>query len=518
MSSAYVTQPLHRLLQHRPQRCATVCGGTRRSYRQLVDRVSRLASALQQLGMRPGDRVGILSPTSDCFLEAYYAIWWGGGVVNPINTRWSMHEVAYSLDHCDTRLLIVDSSFAGKVDELVNRSQSLHVIICTGFRVPSGMFSYEALIDEHAPVADTVRANEDLAGIFYTGGTTGLPKGVMLSHTNLTHGALSLILHGAVLEGDVGLHVAPMFHLADAMFALSLTEQGGTHVMLPGFEPSATLSILESESINAVLLVPTMIQMLVDHPEASRMRLGALRQMIYGASPISESLLGRALDWLPHARFLQAYGQTEMSPVVSILGPQWHESGSRSKLRSAGRAALGTEVRIVDTDGHEVPRGTVGEIIARGPGVMLGYWNDPEQTARSLRNGWVHTGDAAYMDEDGFIYVVDRLKDMIVSGGENVYSAEVENALAQHPAVAACAVIGIPDVHWGEAVHAVVVLKSGVVASVEQLMQHCHTLIAGYKCPRSVEIRASLPTSAAGKVLKTELREPYWKHRSRLVG
>jgi acyl-CoA synthetase (AMP-forming)/AMP-acid ligase II len=243
--------------------------------------------------------------------------------------------------------------------------------------------------------------------------------------------------------------------------------------------------------------------------------------VLYGASPISEALLARTLEQLPGARFSQAYGQTEMSPLISILPADCHDlrSGHRGKLRSAGRAVPGVEVRIVDAAGVEVPRGSVGEIAARGPGVMLGYWNQPGLTAAVIRDGWMHTGDGAYLDEDGFLFIVDRVKDMIVSGGENVYSAEVENAIALHPGVASCAVIGIPDERWGEAVHAIIVCKPGTPApSADELREHCRALIAAYKSPRSLEVRDSLPLSGAGKVLKTVLREPYWERQTRRVG
>jgi acyl-CoA synthetase (AMP-forming)/AMP-acid ligase II len=266
-----------------------------------------------------------------------------------------------------------------------------------------------------------------------------------------------------------------------------------------------------------VLLVPTMIQMLVDHPAMKAgPDIGSLKRVVYGASSISEAVLDRAMAALPGVEFFQAYGMTELSPVATI-NPAWYHTaeGRRAgKLRSGGRASFGTEVRIVDDVGVEVARGTVGEVAVRGPNVMLGYWNQVEQTAAALRNGWMHTGDGAYMDDDGFIFVVDRMKDMIKSGGENVFSAEVENALAQHPAVAACAVIGVPSETWGEAVHAVVVVKPGATVSQAELIAHCRTCIAGYKCPRSVEMREALPLSGAGKVLKTVLRKPFWEGRA----
>lgn len=520
MSTIHLTQAIHRAVRQHPQRLATVCGGRRRTWAEVGDRIARLASGLRELGMRPGDRVGILSLNSDRYLELYFAVWWGGGVANPINFRWSTAEIAYSLDDCDTRILVVDDAYAPMAEELVARAKSLRTIIhaCDG-TARAGMFDYEQLVADHAPIDDALRRNDDLAGVFYTGGTTGQPKGVMLSHANLYGGAMVGVAERVAREHDVGLHAAPMFHLADGMFLLVLSMLGCTQVIVPAFVPEVVLDAMQNERVSTALLVPTMIQMLVDHPRLPEFRLESLKQVVYGASPISEALLERAMQRLPAAGFLQCYGQTEMSPIVTVLPPPCHtDAAQRHRLRSAGRPAIGVEVKIVDGDGRELPMNAVGEIAARGGGVMQGYWNKPAQTAAALRDGWMLTGDGAYMDEDGFVFVVDRVKDMIVSGGENVYSAEVENAIAQHPAVATCAVIGVPDPRWGEAVHAVVVCKSGAAVSAEEIKAHCRTLIAGYKCPRSVELRDALPLSGAGKVLKTVLREPYWKHQARKVG
>ena len=291
---------------------------------------------------------------------------------------------------------------------------------------------------------------------------------------------------------------------------------GSTHVMLPSFEPLAVLRTLQDESVTETILVPTMIQMLVDHPQAGDFDLSHLQILLYGASPISESLLKRAMALLPNAGLLQAYGMTELAPLATLLLPQDHLV--ESKMRSAGRAGLCADVRIVDENDQELPRGQVGEVVVRGPHVMLGYWNRPEATAEALKNGWMHTGDGAYMDDDGYVFVVDRIKDMIVTGGENVYSAEVENAIAQHAAVANCAVIGVPSETWGETVHAVVVLKAGAALTTEALSAHCAERIPKYKCPRSLSFIEALPLSGAGKVLKRDLRKPFWDNHQRGVG
>jgi long-chain acyl-CoA synthetase len=518
MATLNLTMSLSRALQQRPDKLATIFRDRRRTYREFGDRVARLAGALRKLGMGAGDRVAMFALNSDRYLEYYYGVWWGGGAVNPVNTRWSAAEIAYSLDDCDTRILLIDDNFLPMLGELRQRAKSLQQIVYVGDGpAPEGLLDHEALIAQADAVDDAVRANDEVAGVYYTGGTTGFPKGVMLTHSGLLCNSLMLIAEGMCPEDTIGLHSAPMFHLADGMFQGMLALRQATQVFLPQFNPQEVMKAIEAERVTAAVLVPTMIQMLVDHPSIGDYRLDSMRLMIYGGSPINQALLGRAMQRLPQTQFTQLYGMTEMSPVSTLLPPGDHVIGAK-RLSSGGRATFTSEVRIVDELGHEVPRGTIGEIAARGPGVMKGYWNKPEETAAVLRNGWMHTGDGGYMDEDGYLFIVDRVKDMIVTGGENVYSIEVENAIARHPSVASCAVIGIPSEQWGETVHGVVVLKPGEQLDAEALKAHCKTLIANYKCPRSVEFVAALPVSGTGKVLKNKLREPFWAGRERRVG
>ena len=517
----YLTQALHRAVQQHPKRIAVRFGERQSTFTQLADRVARLAGALQALGMQTGDRVAMLSLNSDRYLEYQMAVPWGGGVLNPCNIRWSAAEILYSLEDSGSSILLVDETFRGLVEQFRSKSTTLReVVYCGEGATPAGMHNYEALLAKTTPVPDAVRRGEDLAGIFYTGGTTGFPKGVMLSHTNLCSSALAIHSEGLAAPGGTYLHAAPMFHLADMGFSNVHWIEGNTHTIFPAFNPEGVLDTLERDRVTVVLLVPTMIQMLVDHPAMKKPRdLSALNTIVYGASPIAEAVLERAMAALPGVGFVQAYGMTELAPLATVNPAFYHtvEGRKLGKLRSAGRASYCIELRIVDADGQEVPRGTVGEVVVRGPNVMQGYWNKPEQTAAALKGGWMHTGDGAWMDEDGFIFIADRLKDMIISGGENVYSAEVENALAQHPAVAACAVIGVPSDEWGESVHAVVVRKPGQDVSADALIAQCKSLIAGYKCPRSVDFVDALPLSGAGKVLKTKLREPFWLGRERAV-
>ncbi|MBO3273799.1 long-chain-fatty-acid--CoA ligase [Pseudomonas schmalbachii] len=518
----YITQGLHRHLQQRPHATAIRYLGRGISYAEFGDRVARLAGALQKLGVASGDRVAMLSANSLRYIEYYLAVPWADAVVNPVNYRWSLAEIVYSLDDSGTTVLMVDDNYKHLGQQILDTAKTVRTLIYAGDgETPDGMLSYEALIAESEPVEDARRGGDSLLGIFYTGGTTGFPKGVMLSHIGVCFNAMASQVMGRCVAGTVFLHSMPMFHLADFAAMVSLFISGGTHVVLPAYTPKALLEAVHNEKINEILLAPTMIQMLLDYreanPEAKEYDLGSILRIGYGASPITPALLKRAREMFPSAGFAQGYGMTELSPGATQLTAEYHspEHEASGKMHSAGKPYSHVEVRIVDENDNEVPRRTVGEIVVRGPSVMLGYWNKPEATAEALRNGWMHTGDGGYMDEDGFVYVCDRLKDMIVSGGENIYSAEVETAISSHPAVAQAAVIGIPSDKWGETVHAVIVLKPGCNATQDEIVAHCRERIAGYKCPRSIEFSEALPLSSVGKVLKTELRKPFWEGRAR---
>jgi acyl-CoA synthetase (AMP-forming)/AMP-acid ligase II len=515
----YLTQGLCRAVQKKPDAIATIFRERRQTFRQLADRVARLATVFKSLGLKPDDRVAILSLNSDRYIEFYLAIWWAGGAANPVNIRWSANEIAYSLDDCGTEILIVDDAFVDVAGAVIATSKGLkHTLYWGEHETPAAMSGLEALIAAAAPVVNADRGGNDLAAVCYTGGTTGFPKGVMLSHANLIGSALGLVGSGEPV-GPIYLHAAPMFHAADMLLFISSLMLESTHVVIPSFEPVGMMQVIAQEAVTDTIIVPTMIQMLADHPRLHEFNLRSLQRLYYGASVISEAVLIRATQALPSTRFIQVYGMTELAPLVTLLPSYYHTEAGRKlgKHRSAGRATIMSEVRVVGADDVELPRGEVGELAARGPMMMLGYWNKPEETATALRGGWMHTGDGATMDDEGFVYIVDRMKDMIVTGGENVYSAEVENAIAAHPAVATCAVIGIPHELYGEAVHAVVVLVTGATADAEDIRAHCRARIAGYKCPRSVEFRTALPVSGAGKILKRELRKPHWEGRQRMV-
>lgn len=512
----YLTQSLHRNTQQDPDGIATLFGDRVRTWSQSRDRIARLAAGLGSLGVRAGDRVAMLGLNSDRYHEYLFATWWLGAVVTPVNIRWSPAEIAYSLDDAGASVLLVDDEFSPLLGQIRAAAPTVTTVVyCGDATRPDGSVAFESLLGQEA-VEDLRIGGDALAGIFYTGGTTGFPRGVMLSHTNLLTSALGSCAAGSFMTpGGRLLHAAPMFHLADLAAWTARNLLGGSHVIVPAFAPAAVLAAIERDRPTDALLVPTMLQALVDSPAAQQADLTSLTNVTYGASPISEALLDRIGRLLPHVSLTQAYGMTEVAPVATLLSP--HDHADPLLRRSAGRAAPHAEVRVVDADDVELPRGQVGQIVVRGSHVMLGYWSQPEQTAATVIDGWMHTGDGGYMDENGYVFVVDRIKDMIVTGGENVYSVEVENAIARHPAVAACAVIGVPDDEWGERVHAVVTLQPNSVLDIDNLREHTKSLIAGYKAPRSLEIVDALPLSGAGKVLKRELRERHWAGQERAV-
>ena len=512
-----VTQPLLRNRQQIPDQIATVDGERRHTWAQLVERVARLADGLQALRVAPGERVGVIALNSDRHLEIFFAVPWAGGVIVPINYRWSAPEIAFSLSDSGTRVVFIDHAFWHLAQALRTLVEHPLTLICIDAAPPDADALHDALIDGHGAIEEFPNGRDSLSGIFYTGGTTGRAKGVMLSHGNHVANTLQYITMVGAVPDTVYLHAAPMFHIADALYVYAITHIGGRHIFIPRFEAQACARSLQDHAVTDIILVPTMIQMLLEQEGFKEFDLSRLQRMFYGASPMPEAVALDLLRKLPWVAACQLYGQTESAPLLTALESRYHTADG-GRLRSAGRALPATEIKIVDQQGHQLPHGEVGEIVVRSPNVMLGYWGREDATREVLRDGWLYTGDAAYMDADGFIFISDRLKDMIISGGENVYSTEVENAMYQHPEVAQCAVIGVPDDKWGERVHAIVVPRPGRNPAPAELIAHCRRLIADYKCPRSVSFREeALPLSGAGKVLKTELRKPFWAGRARQV-
>lgn len=511
------TQGLHRAVQQYPQRKASVCDDRSQTFAELTERVGRYASGLAAHGVTREARVAILALNSDHYIETYFAIAWRGAVCVPLNFRWSEAEIAFALNDCEASVLIVDRQFAQMVDALRDHCPGLKTVIEMGSH-DTAFVSAESLIAEAAPIEDVRAVSGDLFGIFYTGGTTGRSKGVLLTHGNLMMSGLSMIAAGPFGEGTIGLHVAPMFHLADMCMMICLILRGGTHVVMPMFDPGGVPGLVEENGVTDILLVPAMLQAMVDHPSLTASDISSLRTILYGASPAPEALLKRTMEKLPEVSLVQGYGMTESAALICTLSADAHrDTANPQRLRAAGRAVSDVELRILATDGSPLPQGEIGEITCRGPNVMQGYLGLEAQTADALKDGWLHTGDLGYLDDEGYVFIVDRAKDMIISGGENVYCSEVENAIASHPSVAMVAVIGIPDADMGEKVHGAIVLKPDQSLSLDQLQEHCRQHISGYKLPRSLEVLDALPISGAGKILKTELRKPFWQDQERAV-
>lgn len=517
----YLSQCVNRAAQINPNGLATLFGDRKYTWTEFKDRMARLAQGIKGLGVETEDRVAILSLNSDRYLEYFFAVPWAGGIVVPVNIRLAPPEILFTLNDSETKVLVIDDTFAAMLPALKGKMDTVkHIVFAGDGDTPEGCINYEDLIKNNEPAQDAERQGDDIAGLFYTGGTTGRSKGVMLTHDNLLVNTLNIIPASQIDEEVTYLHAAPMFHLADCASTFAITLAGGTHSFIAKFDPEDTLKTIVSDKVTNCLLVPTMINMMINLPGIENYDLSNFKRLMYGASPMPEAVLLRAMELLPNCKFSQGYGMTETAPLITFLEPKYHtmEGPYAGRLKSAGRAGVATEIKIADENDNEVARGEVGEILARGANVMKGYWKMEELTKETLRGGWMHTGDMAYMDDEGFIYIVDRSKDMIISGGENVYSTETENAIYQHPAVMECAVIGIPHKDWGEMVHAVVVLHEGKKLTEDELKKHCAELIAGYKCPRSISFQQEpLPVSGAGKILKTELRKPFWKAQGKGV-
>jgi acyl-CoA synthetase (AMP-forming)/AMP-acid ligase II len=507
------SQSLLPLVERCPDKVGFVDGDVSRTYGAHLDRVAALTHALRtQLGIAPADRYAVLALNSLSFLELWHAAFLGGGVINPLNLRLAPAELAYILSDSGTKVCFTDAFFAGMVDEVRAQAGIDQVVLIGAGDVPHDI-AYEELVGTGSPVLPAEPEEDDPVVLMYTGGTTGLPKGALLEHRAEVLNLYHLRFVYPFDDAAVFLHQTPMFHAASMPGVLGMPASGGLSTFVPAFEPGAVLDTIERHRVTMTVMVPTMIALMLMHPAYDPGRLRSLRVLGYGASPMPLATLARLRAELPEVDLYQGYGMTEASALLTVLDPEDHRAGG-VRLTSAGRALPGVVVSIRDDRGNALPPGERGEVWARGGNFMREYWNQPEQTEEVFRDGWYHTGDAGYLDEDGYLFLVDRMKDMIVTGGENVYSVEVENAIASHPAVAQVAVIGIPHEMWGEAVHAVVVLREGCSTGEKELLAHARASIAGYKVPKSIAFQAEpLPLSGALKVLKRELRKQYWQDR-----
>lgn len=513
--------------QRSGSKVAVIDGDKTFTYHELAQRVSRLKHSLLCMGVQQKDRVGILMLNSFRYLELMYAIPAVGAIMVPLNVRLTADELSFILKDAEVQTLFLHREFLSLLPSLWVKTPCLNRVILAedpdlNDEDEDGLPNYEMLLsqEEDEPLLTEDLQEEDIAALYYTGGTTGRSKGVMLTHRNLVSNAF----HGALAVGygedDRYLHAAPMFHMADGASTYAVTLMGGTHVHLRSFQVEGVLQLWEKEKVTCGLLVPTMVNMLINHPKFSAYKTNTMRKVIYGGSPMPKEVLKQAILQLPEAQFIQLYGMSEAAPILTVLKGSEHLKGLKTKgnlLSSCGRPVPGVEMKVVDQAGEQVGAGVVGEIAARGPNIMKGYWNLPDETALALRDGWYHSGDLAYRDVEGYYYVVDRAKDMIISGGENIYSIEVENILYKHPAVLECAVIGIPDEKWGESVLGVVVVRPGQQISSDELISFTKEHLAGFKVPRGIVFVENLPKSGAGKILKRMIRENYWEGQDRRV-
>jgi len=489
---------LGRAARYFPERMALVSNARRSTFRELDARVRRVAGALTRHGFKAGDRLALLLPNEADYIELVYACAWLGVVAVPLNTRLSAVEIDRVLTDANPRGLIRHSSLP----------------------VPTVQVSWQMVLDQDPldiqsdSIPDPIYDPHAILALIYTSGTTGRPKGVEMRHSNILVNVYHTNFWFPLEEGAVHLHAAPIFHIADFPFMFAAPAAGACQVTIPKFNPQSFCETVERERVTHTVLVPTMINMLTQLPNLEKYDLTTLRHLGYGGSPMAPELVHRTRQVLPNVKLVQVYGLSEAGFLTGLLDQEHTED----KLTSCGRPCLGIDVRVVDQSGKEVETGQTGELVARGANIMRSYWNKPEETKLAFRNGFFRTGDIGYQDANGYFYIRDRLKDMIVTGGENVYSGEVEAVIYTHPAVREVAVFGIPDPKWGELVMACVVLKPGKTLSADELIAYCRRSLASYKIARRVEFPdTELPKSGSGKILKKVLRERFWTHQERAV-
>ncbi|WP_187276658.1 acyl-CoA synthetase [Parahaliea maris] len=509
MSQFLLSEQIGRAAGLYPERKAVVFEDRSWTWSALESLVMEQAGALSGLGAGPDQRVAVLAHNSDLYFALYFSIPAVGATAVPVNIRLAEPEIIDLLADCETSILLVDEHFVDIVSVLKSRCPGIrHYVYIGRGDCPAGMSTLATDTPLQAP------AETEIAALFYTGGTTGRPKGVMQSHQSMIFNTLQWVATTGTSSEDSLLIAAPMFHLVAGMNCVAAAVLAAKLVILPRFDAELTLRAIEEQRITKMALVPAMVDMLLRHERFAEFDIGSLKKISYGGAPMPEEILTRAQAAMPDVEFIQIYGQTECCGTVTCLSPAYHTltGPNATKRRSAGRPVPGTRVAILSPDGDALPIGEVGEICVRSPASTPGYWRQPETTEALFEFDWLHTGDLGYLDEDGFLFIVDRLKDMIVTGGENVFATEVENVIYQLEGVLQCAVIGIPDERWGELVHAVIHCAPGTELSAEQVMAHCRQFLANYKCVRSVEFREeSLPLSAMNKILKQELRKPWLK-------
>jgi acyl-CoA synthetase (AMP-forming)/AMP-acid ligase II len=507
---------------------AVICGDLRLTYREFAERCDRLSDALLRLGLEKGVRVAYLSFNCHRLLEAYFAVPQIEAVLLPLNIRLSAEELAYVLNDAAPRLLFFDPEFIPLVEALRPNVKSVETFIALRDLKPPWAYPkfYDELLAEAEPREFDYRGIDEnsVAELFYTSGTTAYPKGVMLTHRNLYLHAFYTAQLDCAGDQEVGLYTVPLFHVNSWGSPHVLTLWGARHVIAKKFDPRVVLELIQRERVTRLQMVPTMVRALINHPDFGQYDVSSVRTMFIGGAPASLSLIREIEEKMPKCTANGGYGLTETSPVISHAHIKEHlkEEPREARLKrraTAGYALAGAEIRVIDAHGKDVkPNGEeVGEVVVRSDVVMAGYWNQPEATAQAIRDDWFHTGDLATIDEEGYILIVDRAKDMILSGGENIASAEIERVLYACPAVLECAVIAVPDDQWGEVPKAFVIPRAGHSVTETELIEHCRERLAGFKVPKTVELVESLPKGGTGKILKKALREKYWAGLKRRV-
>jgi acyl-CoA synthetase (AMP-forming)/AMP-acid ligase II len=504
-----------------PDKVAVVDGHRSFTYPQIGERAGALARFLRVNGVKPKDCIAILEVNSHTFMESYYAAAGLGAILNPLNFRLGPKEIAFILNNSGARWLLAGVHFDSLVKDIIKEKTPLQGILWFG-EVPAistklSSFGYEEILnDQVAPFQPASIKEDQVAHLYYTSGTTGQPKGVMLTHKNVCLHALATIAELKLVDSDVWGHIAPMFHLADAWATFAITWVGGRHVMVSHFDAEAVMDVIQQDNITLSNLIPTMLNLMIKHPRVSAYDYSSLRVILSGGAPIAPELV-RQISETFGCDYIQTYGMTETSPylTLSILKEHLRNLPPEEQLNykaKTGRPFMAVDLQVVDENGIPVATDNqqVGEIWVRGDTITPGYWNRPEETKKAFHEGWLRTGDMAVVDVEGYVNIVDRKKDMIISGGENIYSIEVENVLYQHPKVLEAAVFGVPDEKWGEAVKAAVVMKDNETATEGEIIHFCKENQASYKAPKSVDFLKELPKTGSGKIYKKGLREPYW--------
>jgi acyl-CoA synthetase (AMP-forming)/AMP-acid ligase II len=513
---------LRRPAQLYPDKVAIVDGELRLTYREFQARVNRLSNALLRLGVRQGDRVCILSPNSHFFLESFYGTSQIGAILVPLNYRLVAADHEYILNHAGVTVVLVDHEYTQVIDGIrpLLRTVRDYVVAKESGATPPGWLAWNELLAsevEHAPPAPA-RSENDVVSINYTSGTTARPKGVMLTHRNCYINAYSLVSHLRVSHHDVELWTLPMFHCNGWGGVYALTGMGGTHVVLRTIDGAKIFELIERERVTFACMAPAVLRTVLDYPGRAKHHLHSKPRFVVAGAPPPAAFIERLeqeLGW----EFIEIYGLTETAPVLTVSMPDHATRKEDWQRRSrAGVPALGVDILLLDGDAKPVPKDgvSVGEVCARSNVVFAGYWEQPDETAKAIHDGYFHTGDLAVWDETGSIHIVDRAKDVIISGGENISSPDIEAALYRHPAVVECAVIGVPHEKWGETPKALVVLKPGVKLTESELIAFSREHLAHFKCPTSVEFLDALPRTATGKLQKFLLREKYWKGKRRV--